>query len=314
MKPSNKNSTTATLLVSCDDRPGLVAALSQLLFALGLNILDADQHTDTRAGKFFQRIRFDAAPQNSRGAGGGAQSGDEEGEAAAAADNLIDLATLEGAIREVGDRHNMEIDLRLDRDVQKVALFVSKTDHCLYDLLLRHRSGELHCDIPLIVSNHPDCEPIAQHFGIDYHVYPITKETKQAQEAREIELLREHDIDLVVMARYMQILSTQMIEAFPMRIINIHHSFLPAFQGGKPYHQAYGRGVKRIGATAHYATLDLDEGPIIEQDVVRVSHRETPKDLVRKGRDVERTVLSRAVAWHLDGRVLVYDNKTVVFD
>lgn len=298
MKPSYKDATTATLLVSCDDRPGLVAALSQLLFALGLNILDADQHTDTSAGKFFQRIRFDAAPQDVNG-----QS-----------DGMVDLKTLEGAIREVGDRHNMKIDLRLDRDVQRMALFVSKTDHCLYDLLLRHRSGELHCDIPLIVSNHPDCEPIAKHFGIDYHVYPITKDTKKAQEAREIELLREHKIDLVVMARYMQILSQQMIDAFPMRIINIHHSFLPAFQGGRPYHQAYARGVKRIGATAHYATLDLDEGPIIEQDVIGVSHRDSPKDLVRKGGDLERTVLSRAVSWHLDGRVLVYDNKTVVFD
>ncbi|MGB0618370.1 MAG: formyltetrahydrofolate deformylase [Myxococcota bacterium] len=289
-----KDSTTATLLVSCDDRPGLVAALSQLLFALGLNILDADQHTDSVAGKFFQRIRFDLA------------TGDGS--------SVIDEKTLEGAIREVADRYEMEWTLRLDRDVPRMAIFVSKTDHCLYDLLLRHRSGELHCDIPLIVSNHPDLEPIAEQFGIDYRVYPITKETKADQERREIELLNEYEIDLVVMARYMQILSEQMIDAFPMRIINIHHSFLPAFQGGKPYHQAYGRGVKRIGATAHYATLDLDEGPIIEQDVVRVSHRDTPKDLVRKGRDVERTVLSRAVSWHLDGRVLVYDNKTVVFD
>lgn len=289
-----KDSTTATLLVSCDDRPGLVAALSQLLFALGLNILDADQHTDFVAEKFFQRIRFDLAVGDGR--------------------SVIDEKTLEGAIREVADRFEMEWTLRLDRDVPRMAIFVSKTDHCLYDLLLRHRSGELHCDIPLIVSNHPDLEPIAEQFGIDYHVYPITQETKAEQERREIELLNEYKIDLVVMARYMQILSEQMIDAFPMRIINIHHSFLPAFQGGKPYHQAYGRGVKRIGATAHYATLDLDEGPIIEQDVVRVSHRDTPRDLVRKGRDVERTVLSRAVTWHLDGRVLVYDNKTVVFD
>ncbi len=289
-----KDSTTATLLVSCSDRPGLVAALSQLLFALGLNILDADQHTDTVAGKFFQRIRFDLAVRN--------------GEA------LIDEKTLLGAIREVADRHEMEWNLRLDRDVPRMAIFVSKTDHCLYDLLLRHRSGELHCDIPLIVSNHPDLEPIAEQFGIDYHVFPITKENKAEQETRQIELLERTRVDLVVMARYMQILSGLMIDAFPMRIINIHHSFLPAFQGSKPYHKAYGRGVKRIGATAHYATLDLDEGPIIEQDVVRVSHRDTPTDLVRKGRDVERTVLSRAVAWHLDGRVLVYDNKTVVFD
>jgi formyltetrahydrofolate deformylase len=286
--------TTATLLASCDDRPGLVASLSQLLFALGLNILDADQHTDTKAGKFFHRIRFDTSIR--------------DGEA------TIDQTTLEGAIREVADRFEMKCELRLDREVQQVAIFVSRTDHCLYDLLLRHRSGELPCDIPVIISNHPDLEPIAKQFGIDFHVFPISKETKQAQEEREIALLREYEIDLVIMARYMQILSEQMISAFPMGIINIHHSFLPAFQGGRPYHQAYGRGVKRIGATAHYATLDLDEGPIIEQDVVRVSHRDTPTDLVRKGRDVERTVLSRAVAWHLDGRVLVYDNKTVVFD
>jgi formyltetrahydrofolate deformylase len=286
--------TTATLLACCDDRPGLVAALSQLLYALGLNILDADQHTDSRAGKFFQRIRFDLAVR--------------DGEA------TIDQATLKGAVREVADRFEMDCDLRLDRDVRRMAIFVSKTDHCLYDLLLRHRSGELSCEIPLIISNHPDLEPVAQQFGIDYHVFPISKETKQEQEKQEIALLRDHKIDLVVMARYMQILSDQMMAAFPMQIINIHHSFLPAFQGGRPYHQAHGRGVKRIGATAHYATLDLDEGPIIEQDVVRVSHRDSQMDLVRKGRDVERTVLSRAVAWHLDGRVLVYDNKTVVFD
>lgn len=286
--------TTATLLACCDDRPGLVAALSQLLYALGLNILDADQHTDALARKFFQRIRFDLAVR--------------DGEA------TIDQATLQGAIREVAERFEMTCNLRLDRDVQRMAIFVSKTDHCLYDLLLRHRSGELQCEIPLIISNHPDLEPVAKQFGIDFHVFPISKETKQEQEEREIALLRNCEIDLVVMARYMQILSEQMISAFPMGIINIHHSFLPAFQGGRPYHQAYGRGVKRIGATAHYATLDLDEGPIIEQDVVRVSHRDTPTDLVRKGRDVERTVLSRAVAWHLDGRVLVYDNKTVVFD
>jgi len=294
MTTDPKDPTTATLLVSCNDRPGLVAALSQLLYALGLNILDADQHTDTVAGKFFQRIRFDLAVRDG--------------------DGVIDEKTLLGAIREVAERHQMEWDLRLDRNVPRMAIFVSKTDHCLYDLLLRHRSGELHCDIPLLVSNHPDLEPIAEQFGVDYHVFPITANTKTDQELKEIELLRKYEIDLVVMARYMQILSKTMIDAFPMRIINIHHSFLPAFQGGKPYHQAYGRGVKRIGATAHYATLDLDEGPIIEQDVVRVSHRDTPKDLVRKGRDVERTVLSRAVAWHLDGRVLVYDNKTVVFD
>ena len=236
---------TATLLVCCDDQPGLVAALSQLLYALGLNILDVDQHTDPVAGKFFQRIRFDLTVRN--------------GEAE------IDRQTLEGAVREVAERFSMQWTLRAHDERPRMAIFVSKTDHCLYDLLLRHRSGELRCEIPLLVSNHPDLEPIARQFEIPYHVFPITPETKADQEAREIALLREHAIDLVVMARYMQILSEQMIDAFPMRIINIHHSFLPAFQGGKPYHQAHRRGVKLVGATAHYATLDLDEGPIIEQ-------------------------------------------------
>ena len=294
MQRSIPISTQATLLVTCDDRPGLVAALSHVLFSLGLNIVDAAQHTDPFAHKFFQRIRFDIAePQ--RG-------------------SRIDEQALRDAMREVATRYAMTYSLRFDRDVQRTAIFVSKTDHCLYDLLLRHRSSELRCEIPLIVSNHPDLEPIAKHFGIPYHVFPITPDTKALQEARELELLRAEAINLVVLARYMQVLSPLMLEAYAMRIINIHHSFLPAFQGGKPYHQAYGRGVKRIGATAHYATSDLDEGPIIEQDVVPVSHRDTPEDLIRKGRDVERTVLSRAVAWHLEGRILVNDNKTVVFD
>ena len=291
---ASSESPTATLLVSCDDQPGLVAAISQLLFALGLNILDVDQHTDPLAQKFFQRVRFDLSV-------GGGQT-------------QIERGVLEAAIRDIAERYSMDWALRAEQTLPRVALFVSKTDHCLYDLLLRHRSGELRCEIPLIVSNHPHLEPIARHFGIDYHVFPITKENKLSQEALEIELLRKHDIDLVVMARYMQILSEQMIDAYPMKIINIHHSFLPAFQGGRPYHQAFERGVKLIGATAHYATLDLDEGPIIEQGVVRVSHREPARELIRKGRDVERTVLSRAVAWHLDDRVLVHGNKTVVFD
>jgi formyltetrahydrofolate deformylase len=294
VKKTSPESTQATLLVTCEDRPGLVAALSHVLYSLGLNIVDAAQHTDPFARLFFQRIRIDLATS--------------------ATGALIDEKTLRDALQEVADRYAMTWSLRFDRDVQRMAIFVSKTDHCLYDLLLRHRSGELRCEIPLIVSNHPDLAPIAAFFGIPYHVFPITPENKAEQERRELALLREQAIDLVVMARYMQILSPTMLEAYAMRIINIHHSFLPAFQGGKPYHQAYGRGVKRIGATAHYATVDLDEGPIIEQDVVRVSHRDAPDDLIRKGRDVERTVLSRAVAWHLEGRVLVNDNKTVVFD
>jgi formyltetrahydrofolate deformylase len=200
------------------------------------------------------------------------------------------------------------------RRPKRVAVFVSRYDHCLYDLLLRQRAGELHCEFPLILSNHPDLKPVADQFGIPFEVFPITAETKRAQEERELARLAELEIDLVVLARYMQVLSAGFTAAYPARIINIHHSFLPAFMGGKPYHQAHGRGVKLIGATAHYATPDLDEGPIIDQDVARCSHRDSVADLIRKGRDLERQVLARAVRWHLDDRVLVYGNKTVVFD
>src|SRR5690606_37556447 len=182
---------------------------------------------------------------------------------------------------------------------KKMAIFVSRYDHCLYDLVLRHRARELDCDIAMVISNHPDLEPIAHNFGIPYHVFPITRENKRRQEDNEAALLEQHGVDLIVLARYMQILSGDFVERFPARIINIHHSFLPAFIGGKPYHRAHQRGVKLIGATAHYATTDLDEGPIIEQDVIRASHRDSVEDLVRKGRDVERSVLSRAVRWHL---------------
>ena len=282
-------SDTATLLVSCPDRRGLVAALAQLLYGHGANILDADQHTDTLAGMFFQRIRFDMSEMHT------------------------DRVTLERAIAEVAERFRMSWSLRYAADRKRMAIFVSRYDHCLYDLLLRHKAGELICEIPLIVSNHPDLEEVAKQFDIAFHMVPITGKNKREQEQREIGLLRDQNIDLIVLARYMQILSTEFTEAFPARIINIHHSFLPAFVGGKPYHQAYGRGVKLIGATAHYATSDLDEGPIIEQDVIRTSHRDSLDDLVCKGRDVERSVLARAVRWHLEDRVLVYDNRTVVF-
>ncbi len=281
--------TTATLLVSCPDQPGIVATLAQTLYGHGANILDADQHTDSGAGVFFQRIRFDLASLRT------------------------DRTALEHAIDEVAQRMRMDHRLAYAERPKRVAIFVSKYDHCLYDLLLRHRAGELVCEIPLIVSNHPDLEPIAQQFGIEYAVFPITKDTKRAQEEAELALLEARQIDLVVLARYMQILSDDFVKAMPRRIINIHHSFLPAFIGSKPYHNAHARGVKLIGATAHYATADLDEGPIIEQDVIRASHSDAVADLVRKGRDVERAVLSRAVRWHLDDRVLVYGNKTVVF-
>jgi len=283
-------SSLATLLVSCPDRPGLVAALAQLLYGHGANILDSDQHTDTIERQFFQRIRFDLA------------------------DLHTDRTALERGLREVAQRFDMKLQLRYADARKRVAIFVSRYEHCLYDLLLRHRAGELDCDIRMVVSNHPDLGPVATQFDVDFRHLPITNADKLEQEQRTLDLLREHEIDLVVLARYMQILSAHLIDALPSRIINIHHSFLPAFAGGRPYHQAYQRGVKLIGATAHYATADLDEGPIIEQGVVNCSHRDSVDDLVRKGRDLEKVVLARAVRWHLEDRVLVYSNKTVVFE
>jgi formyltetrahydrofolate deformylase len=285
----------ATLLVRCPDRRGIVAALSQRLYELGANILDADQHSDDGTGGaadglFFQRIRFDLT-----GTG-------------------IARPYLEGRVSDVADRFGMWWRLSYESEKKRVALFCSRADHCLYDLLLRHKAGELSCEVPLIVSNHQHLRPVAEHFGIPYHVFPITPETKRAQEDAELELLKEQGIDLVVLARYMQVLSPAFIAHHPARIINIHHSFLPAFQGGRPYHQAHERGVKLIGATAHYATDELDEGPIICQDVIHTSHRDDVSDLVRKGRDIERTVLARAVRAHLEDRILVCGNRTVVFD
>ncbi len=280
---------TATLLVSCPDRKGLVAALAQVLYGHGANILDADQHTDPVAGQFFQRIKFDMSELHT------------------------DRRSLETAIGEVAQRFSMDWRLCDRTHRYRTAIFVSKYDHCLYDLLLRRQSGELATEIPLIVSNHPDLEPVATQFDVPFHHLPITKETKHDQEAKTLDLLRSENVDLVVLARYMQILTDDFLTAFDGRVINIHHSFLPAFMGGKPYHRAYERGVKLIGATAHYATADLDEGPIIEQDVVRCSHSDSVQDLVRKGRDLEKVVLARAVRWHLEDRILVYDNKTVVF-
>ena len=282
-------SDTATLLVSCPDRRGIVAALAQLLHGHGANILDSDQHTDPEAGVFFQRIRFDLS------------------------DLVTDRISLSRAIGEVAERMEMRWSLFHADGTKRLAIFVSRTDHCLYDLLLRHRAGELSCEIPLILSNHPDLTPVAEQFGIDFHVFPIAAKNKREQEERELALLADHAIDVIALARYMQILSGKFVEHYPSRIINIHHSFLPAFSGGRPYRQAHERGVKLIGATAHYATVELDEGPIIEQDVIRASHRDSVEDLTRKGRDVERAVLSRAVRWHLEDRVLVYGNKTVVF-
>jgi formyltetrahydrofolate deformylase len=284
------NAELATLLVSCADRRGIVAALAQMLYGHGANILDSDQHTDPVLQKFFQRIRFDLSELQT------------------------DRGTLERAIAEVAQRFSLNYRLLYAERPKKVALFVSKHEHCLYDLLLRHRAGELSCEIPLIIANHPDMERAAREFGIEFQVIEKTAANKAAAEEAERKLLRERGIDLVVLARYMQILGQSFVEEWQGRVINIHHSFLPAFVGGRPYHQAHERGVKLIGATAHYATAVLDEGPIIEQDVARVSHRDQIEDLVAKGRDVEKVVLSRAVRWHLDHRVLVSAHKTIVFD
>ncbi len=279
-----------TLLVSCPDRRGIVAGLAQLLAGHGVNILDSDQHTDRSQGQFFQRIRCDLAEMTT------------------------DRGTLGRALDEVAQRFSMKLTFAEANTKKRVAIFVSKYDHCLYDLLLRHRSGELDCDLALIISNHPDLEETAKHFGIDFRLVRKTKATKAQQEEKELALLEEYRIDLIVLARYMQILSDAFVGHYQSRIINIHHSFLPAFVGSKPYHRAHERGVKLIGATAHYATATLDEGPIIEQGVVRCSHRDSVADLIRKGRDLEKFVFAQAIRWHIEDRVLVYGNKTVIFE
>jgi formyltetrahydrofolate deformylase len=280
---------TATILVSCPDRRGLVAALAQLLYGHGINILAADQHTDTSAGKFFQRIHVDLRDQHT------------------------DRMTFERALQEVAERFDMRTRIAYGDHLKRVAILVSKYDHCLQDLLWRKQAGELACEIPLVVSNHPDLEHVARMYGIPFHELPIADGDKDAQERSVIALLERERIDVVVLARYMQVLSPEMCARFAERAINIHHSFLPAFVGSKPYHRAHERGVKVIGATAHYVTPVLDEGFIIEQDVMHVSHRDSVDDLIRKGRDLERVVLSRAVRHHLEDRVLASDNRTVVF-
>jgi len=287
---NNHSKQLATLLVSCPDRRGLVAALAQVLAGHGANILDASQHTDPVAELFLQRIRFDAS------------------------ELLTDKGTLERAIEEVSSRFLMRFHLVWNDKPKRVAIFVSKYDHCLVDLLLRHRSGELHCDIAAVISNHQDLQPLAAQFGVEFHCIPVTEQNRAQADQQTLQLLANCNVDLLVLARYMQILSPSFIANYEHRIINIHHSFLPAFMGGKPYHQAHERGVKIVGVTAHYATAQLDQGPIIEQDVVRCSHRDQVSDLIRKGKDLEKVVLARAVRWHIEDRILVYGNKTVVFD
>jgi formyltetrahydrofolate deformylase len=291
----------ATLLISAPDQPGLVARLAGFFYTLGLNILDASNHTDALSEggpRFFMRIVVDlgslASQQAQLALGGSATRGALE-------DQFGALAITLGASWSIS----------YSDILPRVALLVTKESTCLYDLILRQRSGELPCEIPLIISNHPSLEAVAQGFRIPFFTLPVTPDTKPQQEAQIVSLLKTHQIDLVVLARYMQVLSANLLEKAPP-VINIHHGFLPAFQGAKPYHQAYARGVKIIGATAHYATTDLDQGPIIEQDVARVTHEAGPDELVRVGRDVERVVLARAVRAHLERRILVTGRRTIL--
>jgi formyltetrahydrofolate deformylase len=283
-----KNS--AVILISCPDRKGVVATISDFVFNHNGNILHADEHADEDSNLFLMRVEFDPV------------------------DFDIDLADFSRHFTPIAEKFEMQWRLARSNYRPKMVILVSRYDHCLVDLLYRHKSGELACDIPLIISNHPDNQPIADFYRIPYITIPVLKESKRQAEEKILSLIEEHSPDFMVLARYMQILSNEFVNRYPQRIINIHHSFLPAFVGAKPYHQAFTRGVKLIGATSHYVTEVLDDGPIIEQDVVRISHRDSLDDLLQKGRDLEKVVLSRAVRWHIDNRILLYGNKTVVFD
>jgi formyltetrahydrofolate deformylase len=284
MKPS------AILLISCPDRKGLVATVSDYIYKHGGNILHTDEHTDAAAQWFLMRVEFDPTEFE------------------------VALADVPKSFGPIAKLFNMDWRLADSAVRPRMAIMVSKYDHCLVDLLYRHKIGELRCEIPLIISNHPDNQPIADFYGIPFCHVPVPKEGKAEAERQQSALIREHKVDFTVLARYMQVLSNEFVAAFPQRIINIHHSFLPAFIGAKPYHQAFERGVKLIGATSHYVTEVLDDGPIIEQDVARISHRDSVDDLIKKGRDLEKLVLSRGVRWHVENRVQLYGNKTVVFE
>jgi formyltetrahydrofolate deformylase len=286
MEPRN----TATLLIDCPDRKGLVAAIAEFLYSHGANILHADQHQDNELALFFMRVEWEMA------------------------DFDLPQGRFEAEFEPLAARFHMNWKVRYSAHLPRVAVFVSRERHCLLDLLHRWQIGELRCEIPLIVGNHEDARPLAEFYGLPFHHIPVTPEAREESERRQLELLRANGVELVVLARYMQILSPQFVASYPNGIINVHHSFLPAFSGARPYHAAYQRGVKLIGATSHYVTAELDCGPIIEQDVARISHRYELADLKEKGRDLERVVLSRAVRWSLENRILVYGNKTVVFD
>ena len=282
------SSTTLIALLHGPDQPGLVAKVSGWIFARGGNILHADQHRDREAGVFFQRVEWVPA----RGIG----------------------ATDVREFRKFATSLGMNATVTPSAKPVRVAVFVSKADHCFHDLALRWRAGEFSGELVAVISNHADLAKVAKAYGLPHHYIPVTPKTKAAAEARQLKLLGKLRVELVVLARYMQVLSADFLDGLGQPVINIHHSFLPAFAGGRPYHQAHARGVKLVGATAHYVTADLDEGPIIHQDVARVTHRHDVEDLVRMGRDLEKRVLAQAVRWHLEGRVLAYGKKTVVFD
>lgn len=278
------------ILINCPDKKGIIAAVTNFILKKDANITYIDQHVDLEHGIFFMRLECEFAEENLKFEN---FKRDFESEIALA--------------------FNMSWQLFDDRDKPKMAIFVSKYDHCIYDILVRHHSGELHVDIPLIISNHQDLQHIGESFGIPYFYIPVTKENKKEAEAAQLQLVKEHHIDFIVLARYMQIIPKEIIEHFPNNIINIHHSFLPAFPGAKPYHSAFKRGVKIIGATSHYVTEELDEGPIIEQDITRVSHDQSIDDFIIKGRDLEKIVLSRALKLHSERKTMVFSNKTIIF-
>lgn len=282
--------TTAKLLLHCPDKPGILAEVTDFITVNKGNIIYLDQYVDHVENIFFMRIEWELK------------------------DFLVPQKKIEDYFRTLyAQKYEMDFRLYFSDVKPRMVIFVSKMSHCLFDMLARYTAGEWNVEIPLIISNHPDLQHVAERFGIPFHLFPITKETKEEQERKELELLAKHSITFIVLARYMQVISEQMINAYPNKIINIHHSFLPAFVGAKPYHAAFERGVKIIGATSHYVTTELDAGPIIEQDVVRITHKDSVEDLVNKGKDLEKIVLSRAVQKHIERKVLAYKNKTVIF-
>jgi len=280
----------AVLLLSCPDRAGLVARITHFIFERGGNIMDLNEHVSRDENIFTIRVSWEMTNFS------------------------ISAEDLEDAIRPMAKEFKADWKIYFSEPLPRIAIFVSKFDHCLHDILWRYTAGELNCEVKMIISNHDDLKPLADFYKLPFHVFEITKENKAEQEARELALLKENNIDTVVLARYMQILSDDFCANYPHQVINIHHSFLPAFIGGNPYKKAYQRGVKIIGATSHYVTADLDEGPIIEQDVIRISHNDSVKDMIRKGRDLERVVLARALKVHLEKRIMVLNGRTIIFE